>query len=178
MLAVFQTLRMSDSEEFFAHEGPDVCPGDACFRALSGRRGAASSQGLALSHEVVRRQTIDDMLVDTQARKVKRKRTTDLLSVKEDIGRKFLVAKRLSEGKQGWAQEWARGQFPQRCTSDQEMHFFCGRREPTPTGLEPRQAKGQTCSVGLLDKGSPGSVPRPFRIQPASVDMEGGRPGA
>ena len=124
MLAVFQTLRMSDSEEFFAHEGPDVCPGDACFRALSGRRGAASSQGLALSHEVVRRQTIDDMLVDTQARKEKRKRTTDLLSVKEDIGRKFLVAKRLSEGKQGWAQEWARGQFPQRCTSDQEMRNF------------------------------------------------------
>ena len=119
-----QTLRMSDSEEFFAHEGPDVCPGDACFRALSGRRGAASSQGLAPSQTFVRRPTVDDMLVDTPAHKAKRKRTADLLSVKQDIGRKFLVAKRLSDGQKGWAIDWVRREFPERCTSDPEMHNF------------------------------------------------------
>ena len=70
------------------------------------------------------------------------------------------------------------GSFPPVVPATGKCVIFCGRRDPMPTGLEPRQAKGQTCPVGLLDKGSPGSVPRPFRIHPASVDMEGGRPGA
>jgi hypothetical protein len=118
----------------FAHSGPDQGLADALLRALS-RPMALSEERLACTtggfepralgrHD---RRSRAQALVDygrTAEAPGKRKRSSDLLCDKDEIGRKFLVARRLANGCYGWSTSWAREHYPDRCSTPEAMKSF------------------------------------------------------
>jgi len=114
----------------FAHSGPDQGLADALLRALS-RPVALSQDRLALSQERLalsqNRRSVAQALVyygrTAEARR-KRKRSSDLLCDKDEIGRRFLVALRLANGCYGWSTSWAREHYPDRCSTQDATKSF------------------------------------------------------
>ena len=121
----------------FAHSGPDQGLADALLRALSRpvalsqERLASSQERLALSQNRLAlrqdRRSLAQALVDygrTAEAPRKRKRSSDLLCDKDEIGRRFLVARRLANGCYGWSTSWAREHYPDRCSTQDAMKSF------------------------------------------------------
>ena len=110
--------------------------GDAMFRALNGGRAVSQSEPvqpqkgsvdvgtlLATALAVVRGSNQRHALVDRGERTSKINRNSDLVSVQEDIGRKYIVARTTATVKD-WARQWALREFPSRCSTDKDLRRF------------------------------------------------------
>ena len=96
--------------------------GNAVFRALAPTNAVSSSAGfpgsshasvasaLALSHE--------------RGQAIKRKRQSMYLADKDIIGRSYAVARRVTGGRRGWAAEWAKSEYPERCQTPADLSRF------------------------------------------------------
>ena len=116
-----------EETDIFLHGESNTAAGDALFRALAPRNSS-------------RRQSPEDfggaslalMLASSQAKNVasNRQRQSTMLSVKEDLGRQYLVARRLAGDRRDWAQAWAREHHADRFRGQHELNNFlqCVRR--------------------------------------------------
>ena len=154
----------------FAHAGEGCRPGDALFRALLGV--AYARHSLSQMGAGARKVSVPDMIANGLAicgRQTERKRESDLLCVQEDQARKYLVAKRMSEGMSGWAKSWARREVPEKCGSPKEVEHFLRnvrryaarlpRCDPKPASSQQLRS-GITLAPGLCTTGTPPSKRR------------------
>lgn len=110
-------------DEYFVHAGASRDAGAVLFAALAPHDAGAGLRAKSgnFNRGVSGPRGVADMLAT--AARPQMKREQDLLSTKELIGRRYLVAKRLRGELHGWAASWAQDEFPERC---------CGS-----TGFEP-----------------------------------------
>ena len=113
-----------DEGHVFEHEGPQCRGGDALLRALAGRSASSSSVACSALAASQSRHSAAALMASSVQQRQGTKRHCDLLITKEQIGRQYAVARRLSAGEKGYLSEWAKQNFPERCSTEHNLQCF------------------------------------------------------
>ena len=152
-----------EESDHFVHAGAPSDAGAALFAVLAPRdtdarlRANAGLRALAGCEASAPGGVADMLAVAARSRK---KREQDLLVVKESIGRRFLVVKRLRGESPGWAASWAREEFPERCCGDSgfettRVQCFLRKARTYAKLVGGDQASSQACAQAQ-GRGAPG----------------------